>query len=126
MLAFIIDLIGAYIIANRINKTWLLILVAVLVGIFSAIIGSAAIFYFTDSDMTEAVRRIIAGLWMHPVLTVGVALITRRMKRIDREFITAEQYAIESGKYLDEVIEDIKNHRIEGKEKTGEWFVKIT
>lgn len=85
MLAFVFDAVGAYYVAKYIRNIWAMIGVAALVGLLSAIIAPALMFAIgsmIDGGMFrpgEAIMRAIGGVVWHPIITIGVAFVCRRL-----------------------------------------------
>lgn len=84
MLAFILDLVGAYLAAKNVPSKSFLVFVALLIGGFSTIFSNLLIFAFAPDVFTgkEILTRIIFGLVVHPTITaVGALVFARRFAR---------------------------------------------
>lgn len=72
MLAFIIDVAGAYFIAKHINKIWIQIILVFFVGIASSVTGNLITFLLLQDsmDLGEAFQRMVVGIMWHPLITM--------------------------------------------------------
>lgn len=80
MLAFLIDIGGGYLLARYIQRLWLLIPAAIVLGVISSV-SANMLMHFISGDMFtpgETVARIMAGVVWHPMVAIVAALWWRR------------------------------------------------
>ena len=85
MLSFLLDIGGGYLVARYVSNIWLAVLVALLVGVVSAVGGGFLIHAWAPDlfGWGDTFLGITQGIMFHPIVAVVSLLIFRRKKKTD-------------------------------------------
>jgi len=82
MLSYLLDTFFGYVLARNVRNVWVIVLLAVFLGVGTAIVANTLIAaWWTSASVEfraqEVIARVAIGALLHPTVTIGVALFER-------------------------------------------------
>lgn len=82
MLSYLLDTFFGYVLARNVKNVWIIVLLAVFLGVGTAIVANTLIAaWWTSASVEfraqEVIARVAIGALLHPMVTIGVALFER-------------------------------------------------